>query len=571
MLPPSEVDGFAHDGDALTPRYRGTPLSRVRLPQRASAGFHLEDARVSANPVTVDVELGGARDVAADAGDGYLVFRGALGDGADLVHRPSGNGVEDFVRFEARPEVEELRYTVSLGSAVAGLRLVSNTLELVDASSVPRLHVSPPYVIDATGTRRVASLSVEGCAVDEDPAPVWDRPVTAPGASQCTVRVHWSGDGLSYPLLVDPSWSNSGTLIDSREFYSAAPLSGNRVLVAGGLGSSGLLATAEIYDNSTATWSSAGSLSVARWVTAIATAAISTSTYVFVLGGADSSGPSNVVDRYDVAAGTWTTKMPMSAPRAELGASKFSTSTGDKILATGGITTGPSVLNTAEWYDPSANTWTATGNTMNTTRFLHSSTELVASPPLKVLIFGGKPATVPQGSGEFGNLFAWNETTQQGVFGSAGTPDLAGFSNVQLPVAVRLPGDKVLIAGGTNANTTGCNNIASRWNNSGTSWTHEPNMSVARCFAAGSMLLSGNALVTGGNSANTAATALASTEVFNSSTQTWGATFSMNNARFGHTATWFGSLSGNSLVLAVGGAGTAGGLISQTELSSSLP
>ena len=48
-----------------------------------------------------------------------------------MVHRPTPRGTEDFVRFERAPAEPEVTYRVALGEAVAGLRLVAGTLELL--------------------------------------------------------------------------------------------------------------------------------------------------------------------------------------------------------------------------------------------------------------------------------------------------------------------------------------------------------------------------------------------------------------------------------------------------------
>jgi hypothetical protein len=49
---------------------------------------------------------------------------------------------------------------------VKGLRLVANTLEMLDGGGAPRLRVAPPYLVGADGIQTDATLAVEGCAVD---------------------------------------------------------------------------------------------------------------------------------------------------------------------------------------------------------------------------------------------------------------------------------------------------------------------------------------------------------------------------------------------------------------------
>src|SRR5674476_678566 len=72
---------------------------------------------------------------------------------------------------------------------------------------------------------------------------------------------------LSVPLAahaVTNTWSAAGSLTTARYGHTATLLPSGQVLVAGGIGSSGLLASAELYDPATNTWSAAGSLTTAR-------------------------------------------------------------------------------------------------------------------------------------------------------------------------------------------------------------------------------------------------------------------------------------------------------------------
>src|SRR5436190_1875396 len=50
-------------------------------------------------------------------------------------------------------------------------------------------------------------------------------------------------------------WTPTGSMATARFWHTATPLPDGRVLVAGGYGSSGFLASAEIYDPASGTWS----------------------------------------------------------------------------------------------------------------------------------------------------------------------------------------------------------------------------------------------------------------------------------------------------------------------------
>src|SRR5690242_14469406 len=60
------------------------------------------------------------------------------------------------------------------------------------------------------------------------------------------------------------TFDNTGSLLTARYAHTATLLSNGKVLVAGGFGSSGDLASAELYDPATGTWTATGSLITAR-------------------------------------------------------------------------------------------------------------------------------------------------------------------------------------------------------------------------------------------------------------------------------------------------------------------
>ncbi len=59
-------------------------------------------------------------------------------------------------------------------------------------------------------------------------------------------------------------WSSTGSLVTARYWHTARLLSNGKVLVAGGVGDSGYLSSAELYDPASGIWSSTGNLSNAR-------------------------------------------------------------------------------------------------------------------------------------------------------------------------------------------------------------------------------------------------------------------------------------------------------------------
>ncbi len=78
------------------------------------------------------------------------------------------------------------------------------------------------------------------------------------------MSIRWTDTGVTYPALVDPSWTSASNMATARWAHSATLLSSGRVLVAGGITGGVALASAELYDPTSNTWAATGSMHVAR-------------------------------------------------------------------------------------------------------------------------------------------------------------------------------------------------------------------------------------------------------------------------------------------------------------------
>jgi hypothetical protein len=181
--------------------------------------------------------------------------------------------------------------------------------------------------------------------------------------------------------LYDPTtgaWSSAGLLSVARFGHTATLLSNGKVLVTGGCTTSACstgTAVSELYDPTSNTWSTAGSLNTAR---SYQTAVLLKTGKVLAIGG---SGGTTSCELYDAATGTWSYAASTNAAR-DLNTATLLTD--GKLLVAGGAN-GRFPVSSAELYDPSANTWTLSGN-MTIGRYAHTASLLTDGT---VLVAGG--------------------------------------------------------------------------------------------------------------------------------------------------------------------------------------
>jgi hypothetical protein len=290
--------------------------AEVVLPSSPEAPFHVKDVRSSAR---IAVRMLDSRPAAAVVMGGRVVYPGGHAKG-DVVQQVRDAGTEDFVILR-ESGTSALDYEIELEQGIAGLRLIASTLELIDAHGAPRLRVASPYVVDGTGSRVAAGLSVEGCAYDTSPAAPWGRPVTPPGAHSCHVHIAWSDAGLRYPLIVDPAWLSTNNLVTDRAEVAATLLANGVVLITGGLAytevtvgacTSSSRISAELFDPSTSTSASTGT---PKYAHEQARSVTLTSGKALVAGGYSATSASSS-ELYDPVAGTWSAVTTSDGDRA---------------------------------------------------------------------------------------------------------------------------------------------------------------------------------------------------------------------------------------------------------------
>lgn len=495
------------------------PLVAIAAPDTADGDTRLEDA---VSKTRVDVRLIGASATPATTVDEWRVYTHAYA-GADVVHRTSREGLEDYVVFETKPAREELRWAVDV-SHVAGLRLFSNTLELLDARGIPALRVTSPYVVDAAGQPHDALLSVDDCRADANATAPYDGHVTPPGATRCTVRVAWSE--VSYPAIVDPAWTSASVLPGYRVNHTATLLASGRILVAGGLGDFGEA------NNTSVIFDPAANGGVGAFITGPTlkknrqghTATLLPNGRVLLAGGSGkpvSSMPGGEI--YDPAgAGSF------SLPTTDMfGRTSFTATAlpSGKVLIAGGYNA--ATTSSTQIFDPATNAF-SNGPSMTRTRRNHAAALLVGG---KVLITGGADLGI-------GKLAE--------VFDPATFPVMVGQMNEARANhnMITLPSGKVLVSAGSTEIFDPATN----------QFSAGPPMMQPRGGHTTNLLASGLVLVAGGRGAST----LGSVELFDPLASAGAGAFSLTaplaTSREGHTTV----LLATGRAIAIGGSNPEG-------------
>ncbi|MFC5747277.1 Kelch repeat-containing protein [Actinomadura rugatobispora] len=303
--------------------------------------------------------------------------------------------------------------------------------------------------------------------------------------------------------VYDPAantWTPTASLTTTRRLHTLTLLADGRVLAAGGVGGAfslppGELASAEIYDPATGTWTPTGSMRQARY---FHSATPLPDGKVLVAGGtsirsAESYRTLDSAELFDPDTGTWSETGPMTDVRTGHPAVPL----GDgRVLVAGGtvIVTRDDGAGIAhcETYDPAAGTWTPTGNLV-TPRI---DARAVPLPDGTVLLTGG-------GQGIFQN---WAYSPYSLSSTERYDPATGRWSAAEdMPwalsfhCAVPLPSGNVLVVGGTDS---GCVDVGYReafvYDPAARTWSVTEGLSTGRWDFAAVGLGDGRVLAAGG-------------------------------------------------------------------------
>jgi Kelch motif len=341
---------------------------------------------------------------------------------------------------------------------------------------------------------------------------------------------------VSLVALVAPAaadqFSGVQSMAVARFSFTATTLLNGDVLVAGG---SAFDRRAELYDPASSSFAPTSGLMTTGRIGQTATRLANGK--VLIAGGEDASFSATAsAELYDPSSGTFSATGSMTVPRA------FHTATllpNGKVLIVGGwqFNFPSSALASAELYDPISGTFSPTGS-MSTGRVDQTATLLGNG---EVLVVGG-----------FGNLQLGLASAElydpsAGTFSPTGSM-VEGRGN---QTATLLGNGKVLVAGGYTGFPGAGLSSAELYDPSTGAFTSTGSMAAQRGDHTATLLSSGKVLIAGGFTNFPCAPALASAELYNPDSGTFTATASMTTPRGRHAA----ALLPNGDVLVAGGLG----------------
>lgn len=175
-------------------------------------------------------------------------------------------------------------------------------------------------------------------------------------------------NSIEYYNVSSGTWTMlPNRMAHARLLHTTTTLIDNRLLVAGGLQNNTAIASTEIFDSSTFTWQTVGSLNEGRYQHVDAILADGNA---FVAGGSNlNAQATQSCEVFDINSQTWSYTHSMAYTR-DAGSIMSLLQLTNSILITGGGGTG---FTTAELYYPKTDTMTTVGN-MTAARTCHTST-----------------------------------------------------------------------------------------------------------------------------------------------------------------------------------------------------
>ncbi|MBJ7469758.1 MAG: hypothetical protein JHD16_00570 [Solirubrobacteraceae bacterium] len=350
----------------------------------------------------------------------------------------------------------------------------------------------------------------------------WGRYTVAAADAGRTLRARVTAHNAygSTTIDTDPTgtvaaqWAATGALSTARSQSGVIKLPDGKVLLAGGYGNSGPIASSESYNPATGQWSAAGALNTARSMAWLSPELPKLPNGRWLIAGGLTTGDvtTATTETYDADTGQWSAAPSMASPR--VGMNPVSLPDG-RVLVAGGYSnySTSTTTATAEVFDADTNSWSNVAS-MTQKRGGHTTTVLNDG---RVLVAGGD-----EGSGTIlttAEIYdpqtnQWSTTTMPGAMFAASAVTLAD-------------GRVLIVAGGQSASWLPGSTAAYLFNPANDTWSTAGSMSAPRVLAHAWPLADGRVLVTGALSGSQRATA----ETYNPQTNTWSAYDTMLSER----------------------------------------
>ncbi len=382
-------------------------------------------------------------------------------------------------------------YTAVVGPAGSAARVTVTGADGTVASTATLTVTNPTLVWQAAGSMSTARM-------DHTATLLPDGDVLVAGGYRSTVSTLGGPQNGTQPLasveLYHPStntWSNAAPMATARADHTATLLASGKVLVTGGYGSAGVLTSTELYDPASNTWSARAALPAGRWGQ---TATLLLNGKVFVFGGSNTSSSNTPIaagEFYDPVANTWTATSPIGPIGHLADGTIFHTATrllDGRVLIAG---TDSSSLYPAI-YDPTFDRWD----------YIESGLSGVSFPatPQSVLLDSGR--ALMEGLGHADLVTPAPGQAQQV------TPIETRPNATLVDTLVKLPDGRVLAVGGDDVQSSGNSLIdvpvasAEVYDPVSSVWAPDTPMLSARARHTATVLPDGSVLVVGGANAS---------------------------------------------------------------------
>src|SRR5204863_8904181 len=164
-----------------------------------------EPFAVAGGGVHVAVRPLGGSDAAAQIDNGQAIYRQAYPE-TDSVHVVSWGRSEEFLFLQSECAPREFAYELSELSAGTRVELVRGEVHFTNKAG-HGVKIEAPWVIEANGALRSDAVHWELDGAQSEAGPQRLRLVVA--------------EGLRYPVVIDPSWTATGSLGTARYLHTA--------------------------------------------------------------------------------------------------------------------------------------------------------------------------------------------------------------------------------------------------------------------------------------------------------------------------------------------------------------